>query len=148
MVRHLETIYSSEGPPLIIQCVNGKELYGAVALLCKCLNIKIICSSPYHPQCQGKTESSHVSWKKYINHDLRKQTKTTWFDSLHTYCMLRNEEIHSSIKLSPFEETKKVQKHRVSFSTYICSVKKIRSQEKKKSNSTAKNIIKRHLSSP
>ena len=163
IANHLEKIYSSEGPPVMIQCDNGKEFRGAVSMLCKRLGVKIICGRPYHPQSQGKIESSHISWKRKLNFDIRKQTETTWVDSLDLYCRLRNEEVHSSTKYTPFEvyhgrQSNRLKPHFKSSNKNTSSVKTktkkqylididiIRKKAKKNSNKAAKYMVRKHLS--
>ena len=57
----LRGIYLERGPHRVIQCDQGGEFKGAVKELCRQLGIKIICSSPYHPESQGKVRSTQRS---------------------------------------------------------------------------------------
>ena len=57
----LRSINLEHGPPRVIQCDQGGDFKGAVKELCRRLGIKIICSSPYHPQSQGKVRSTQRS---------------------------------------------------------------------------------------
>lgn len=71
----LQEIYYEHGPPRVIQCDQGSEFKGAVKKLCQELEIKIICSRPYHPQLQGKVERSHRTLRSKIEYDLSKMKK-------------------------------------------------------------------------
>lgn len=53
----------------VIQCDQGGEFKGAVKELCRQLEIKIICSRPYHPQSQGKVERSHRALRSKMEYD-------------------------------------------------------------------------------
>lgn len=59
IARHLEDIYTEHGPLKVIQHDQGKEFKGAVQKLMESFQVKIIQSSPYHPQSQGKVERNH-----------------------------------------------------------------------------------------
>lgn len=61
IARHLEDIYIKHGPPRVLQHDQGKEFKGAVKKDTESLQVKIIVSSPYHPQSQGKVEMSHLT---------------------------------------------------------------------------------------
>ena len=49
---------------------------GAVAKLCKLLNIKVKNSRPYHPQSQGKVGRSHETWKRKLEFDTSQGNST------------------------------------------------------------------------
>lgn len=64
IARHLQDIYNEHGLPKVIQHDQGKEFKGAVKKFLESLQVKILQSSPYHPQSQGKVERSHrVLWE-------------------------------------------------------------------------------------
>ena len=68
--QELQELYCEVGPPKVLQCDNGGEFKQAVEQLCRKLEVKIIRSSPYHPQSQGKVERSHRTLRKKIMYDL------------------------------------------------------------------------------
>lgn len=64
IANHLDTIYSEHGPPKILQHDRGTEFQGAVRRLMESMQVRIIQSSPYHPQNQGKVERTQSSKEK------------------------------------------------------------------------------------
>ena len=81
MSKELQELYCEVGPPKVLQCDNGGEFKQAVEQLCRKLEVKIIRSSPYHPQSQGKVERSHRTLRKKIMYDLGHMSKVgvNWF---------------------------------------------------------------------
>ena len=69
----LERVFAEHGVPKIIQCDRGTEFQGEVLKLLQRRNIKLIKSSPYHPQSQGKCERSHREVRDKINFKLKSQ---------------------------------------------------------------------------
>lgn len=49
---------------------QGREFRGAVRRLMESMQVRIIDSSPYHPQSQGKVERTHRVLRKKIMYDL------------------------------------------------------------------------------
>ncbi len=98
----LRDLYTREGAPKILQSDNGGEFKRHVTKLCEQMNIKQIKSAPYHPQSQGKIESSHKVWKSKLRYDYNRG-KINWAKYLGQYATLRNTELHSSIGTTPFE---------------------------------------------
>ena len=47
------------GPPQIVQCNNGWEFKGALLILLRYYEIKIVNSNPYSPQTQGLVEQGN-----------------------------------------------------------------------------------------
>ena len=89
-----------------MQCDNGGEFKKAVEKLCKSLEVKIIRSSPYHPQSQGKEERSHRSLKKKILFDMLHLRKAgiNWATQLREYQKVLNEQpMEVQGNLSPFQ---------------------------------------------
>ena len=70
IAQHLTAIYMEHGPPRVVQHDRGREFRGAVEILMKKLKAKIISSSPYHPQSQGKVERCHRAIRRKILYDL------------------------------------------------------------------------------
>jgi len=75
VAKELQELYFEVGPPKVLQCDNGGEFKKAVEQLCQKLEVKIIRSSPYHPQLQGKVERSHRTLRKKIMYDLGHMSK-------------------------------------------------------------------------
>ena len=64
VARELVNIYNVFGPPAILQSDQGPEFKGTLKLVCAALKVKIIYSSAYSPQPQGKDERSIELGKK------------------------------------------------------------------------------------
>ena len=90
----LRSIYLEHGPPRVIQCDQGGEFKGAVKELCRQLGIKIICSSPYHPQSQGKVERSHRALRSKMEYDIIQMGSkgVNWVQRLPNYQRILNED--------------------------------------------------------
>ncbi|XP_049926648.1 uncharacterized protein LOC126406426 [Epinephelus moara] len=104
--RHLEDIYNEHGPPKVLQHDQGKEFKGAVKKLMDSLQVKIIQSSPYHPQSQGKVERSHRLLRKKIMYDLVQYQKggVNWVKHLPIYAKVMNEDPKEVLSvMSPFQ---------------------------------------------
>ena len=50
----LRDVFAILGTPKILQCDQGTEFKGTFRLLMSFFNVKVITSSPYHPESQGK----------------------------------------------------------------------------------------------
>ena len=70
VAEHLLDIYMEHGPPEILHSDQGPEFKGVVKTVCEALNVRIIKSSAYSPQTQGKDERSHRTWKEKLRFDL------------------------------------------------------------------------------
>ena len=106
VAEHLLDIYIEHGPPEILQSDQGPEFKGVVRTVCETLNVRIIKSSAYSPQTQGKDERSHRTWKEKIKFDLINNNNgdLNWVEYLQQYQQLYNESPHRSLGfLSPFE---------------------------------------------
>lgn len=102
----LSELYMDVGPPKVLQADNGGEFKKAVEKLCKNLAVKIVRSSPYHPQSQGKVERSHRALRKKIAFDMTHLNKNgiNWATQLNEYQRLQNEESMEALgRQSPFE---------------------------------------------
>ena len=69
-------------------------------------HVKIIKSSPYHPETQGKVERSHRSLRKKITYDLLKKSRegVNWVTELPKYSKVMNEDPKAELAWkSPFE---------------------------------------------
>ena len=89
-----------------MQSDQGPEFKGVVRTVCETLNVRIIKSSAYSPQTQGKDERSHRTWKEKIKFDLINNNNgdLNWVEYLQQYQQLYNESPHRSLGfLSPFE---------------------------------------------
>lgn len=102
----LSELYMEVGAPKVLQADNGGEFKKAVEKLCKTLAVKIVRSSPYHPQSQGKVERSHRALRKKIAFDMAHLNKNgiNWATQLNEYQRLQNEESMEALgRQSPFE---------------------------------------------
>ncbi len=97
-------LYAEWGKPRIIQCDQGTEFRGSFEELAKEMGIKIVRSSPYYPQSQGKCERSHQTWKAKLYFDILKNEGTKkWSERLQEYGQLYNEAYHTAIRMTPFQ---------------------------------------------
>ena len=104
VAEHLLEIYNEHGPPEILQSDQGTEFKGVVKLVCESLNVRIIKSSAYSPQTQGKDERSHRTWKEKVKFDIVSGDELNWVQYLSEYQKLYNETPHSSLGfITPFE---------------------------------------------
>ena len=102
----LRILYLEHGPPRVIQCDQGGEFKGAVKELCRPLEIKIICSRPYHPQSQGKVERSHRALRSKMEYDFIQMGAkgVNWAESLPNYQRILNEDPKEVLAYkTPFE---------------------------------------------
>ena len=71
---------------------------------CEENNIKLIHSSPYHPQTNGSVEATHKEIQKYICMEyLKNQNKFNIEDSLFELIKIHNNKKHSTTKRIPKE---------------------------------------------
>lgn len=82
VARALEDIIYQHDAPHIIQCDNGSEFKGEVIQLCKRHFIRVIHSSPYHPQSQGKCERANRTLKNKIRFAMRERQGFNWVEGL------------------------------------------------------------------
>ena len=90
--KALEKTYEQHGKPRIIQCDQGTEFKGQVSTFATKHMIKVIRSSPYHPQSQGKVERCHRILRKKIAYDIikSKQSEQNWRSRLQAYASAMN----------------------------------------------------------
>lgn len=117
-------IFEEWGYPKIIQVDQGSEFRGHFEQLCLKHTIKLIRSSPGHPQSQGKIERSHGSWKSKLRFDLIssvengiKITDDIFFDYQNVY----NTGFHTAIGMTPRECFFEYTKRRVALQSSISS---------------------------
>ena len=79
--------------PEIIQCDQGTEFKGQVTKLLRRRKVKVIRSSAYHPQSQGKCERSHRDVRKKIHYKMGQKGGFNWAQNLF--------EIQEAINLIP-----------------------------------------------
>ena len=71
----MSSLYLEIGCPKVLQHDRWQEFAGAVDILMDKLHVKVIRSSAYHPQSQGKIERMHQELKKQMMYDLTKLKK-------------------------------------------------------------------------
>ncbi len=104
--KHLANIYMEHGQPKIIQHDRGGEFKGAISQLTQKLKTKVITSSAYHPQSQGKVERTHRTLRKKILFDLirLKHHGTNWAKNMPKYCAAINDDPREELGWkSPFQ---------------------------------------------
>ena len=108
VAKELANIFSAIGKPSIIQCDRGTEFMGEVTRYCERKKIRMIRSSPYYPQSQGKIERSHGTWKRKLLSDTLRAERCgedlCWAENLVVYQDLYNSAPHKSLgNVSPHE---------------------------------------------
>ena len=83
VAKALTVIFFEHGMPKIMQCDQGTEFKGKVEILLHSRGIKLIRSSPYHPQSQGKCERSHREVKSKIRFKVRESRGFNWAQNLY-----------------------------------------------------------------
>lgn len=90
----------------MLQHDQGREFRGAVQRLMESMQVRIIESSPYHPQSQGKVERTHRVLRKKIMYDLVtcQRNGVNWVKHLQSYSRVLNEDPKEVLSwMSPFE---------------------------------------------
>jgi transposase InsO family protein len=106
VAKYLKKIYIEHGQPRVLQSDRGGEFRKSVAKLMKSLKVKVIKSSPYRPQTQGKVERSHRSFRKKVLYDLLTMTTkgVNWAKELPTYASSMNDDAKEELNWkTPFE---------------------------------------------
>ena len=93
VAKALQEIMFQHGPPRILQTDRGTEFQAEVKTLCSKYDIRVICSSPYHPQSQGKCERANKTLKEKIRNATMRLEGFNWVEGL--------QEITSIINRSP-----------------------------------------------
>lgn len=70
VAHNMKDIYMEQGSPRVLQHDQGGEHKRTVIRLMERLHVRIISSSPYHPQSQGKVERAHRSFRDKLQYDL------------------------------------------------------------------------------
>ena len=76
VANHLSSLYLKIGCPKVIQHDWGQEFAGAVDILMDKLHVKVIGSSAYQPQSQGKIERMRQELKNQMMYDLTRLKKS------------------------------------------------------------------------
>jgi len=106
VAQELMSIYSEHGVPMILQHDRGTEFSGAVKKLMDKLQVKIIRSSSYHPESQGKVERCHRTLRSKLSYDLIhfKNKGINWVKQLPIYAAALNEDSKEELQWkSPFQ---------------------------------------------
>ena len=91
------------GPPRIIQCDNGKEFKGAVLHILQRHGIKLINSTPRHPQSQGLVEQGNSVVERKLRALMAERGTREWGSLLVEVSIAMNSEVHSTLRLTPYE---------------------------------------------
>ena len=70
------------GVPGFLLSDRGKEFLGVVSSVCKLLDIKQICTTPYHPQTNGLCEVQHKSLSRELRIRSQRAGAPAWVDLL------------------------------------------------------------------
>ena len=105
ILKNIEKYIESFGKPAIIQTDNGKEFDNQfLKTYCIDNDIKLIHSSPYHPQTNGAVEVTHKEIQKYIfNEYIKNKNNFKIDDALFNIIKIHNNKIHTTTKRSPKE---------------------------------------------
>ena len=105
VLKKIEIYIENFGKCKILQVDNGKEFKNAILeRFCLENNIKLIHSSPYHPQTNGVCEVVHKEIRKYIYTEyFKNKSDFNIEDELFNIIKIHNNKIHSSTKRTPKE---------------------------------------------
>ena len=132
IAEHMIRLYEEVGCPRILQHDRGQEFAGAADKLMRKLEVRVIRSSAYHPQSQGKIERMHQEPKKKMYYDLTRITSTgvNWVKQLPRYAALLNEDHNIELgKRTPFEVYYGRRKNSASLTTAILTTNGSESDE-------------------
>ena len=100
---HIENFCELFGYPKILQTDNGGEFKNKkLENFCEKNNIKLIHSSPYHPQTNGCVEVTHKEIQKYICFEFLKDKENFNIQTaLYNIIKIHNNKIHSTTRRIP-----------------------------------------------
>lgn len=102
--KFIYDIFLMFGPPIILQCDNGREFTGIMNKLGDLWpNLKIIHGRPRHPQSQGLVERGNAILKKKIARWMGTHQRTDWTSALGRIVYTMNCEVCRTTKVSPYE---------------------------------------------
>ena len=104
VLNKIEIYCENFGFPKILQVDNGTEFTNNLLdNYCENNNIRLIHSSPYHPQTNGVCEAVHKEIRKYIYNEFINNEEFNIEDSLFNITKIHNNKIHSTTKRIPKE---------------------------------------------
>ena len=105
VLKNIEIYIENFGKPKILQTDNGKEFDNQhINNYCKENDIKLIHSSPYHPQTNGTVEVTHKEIQKYIfNAYMTNKDEFKIEDALFNIIKIHNNKLHTTTKRIPKE---------------------------------------------
>ena len=104
LLNKIEIYCENFGFPKILQVDNGTEFTNNLLdNYCENNNIRLIHSSPYHPQTNGVCEAVHKEIRKYIYNEFINNEEFNIEDSLFNITKIHNNKIHSTTKRIPKE---------------------------------------------
>lgn len=99
----LEKIFVTFGPPAIVQSDNGGEFIGAeLTNWLGELGVRVINSSAYHPQSQGRVERFNQTIERELGKRIGENGNKRWIDYLANANRSYNCTIHNTTKQTPF----------------------------------------------
>ena len=103
ILKNLQIFFENFGYPKILQTDNGKEFKNELLKnFCIDKEIKLIHSSPYHPQTNGACEVTHKEIQKYIcNEFISNKKNFNIEDALFEIIKIHNNKKHSTTKCVP-----------------------------------------------
>ena len=103
ILKYIEMFCENFGYPKILQTDNGKEFKNEVINnFCLDQDIKLIHSSPYHPQTNGTVEVTHKEIQKYIcNEFISNKKNFNIEDALFEIIKIHNNKKHTTTKRIP-----------------------------------------------
>ena len=101
--KNIENFCELFGYPQIMQTDNGGEFKNKnLESFCESNGIKLIHSSPYHPQTNGTVEVTHKEIQKYICFEFLKDKKNFNIQTaLYNIIKIHKNKIHSTTKRIP-----------------------------------------------
>jgi len=100
----LYEIFLMFGPPVILQCDNGKEFSSIMKKLGDLWpNLKIIHGRPRHPQSQGMIERANGIMERKIARWMETHKQSNWTSILGRIVYTMNCEVSRTTKFSPYQ---------------------------------------------